>query len=307
MTVGLFRLKKQGYDFPPYRPPSESESLLLRLTRGCPWNRCSFCSMYRGVAFERRSVDEIEKDIKTAATHCSSQVRTVFIGDSNSLVLQPGTLIQIMHTLYEHFPLIERVTSYARAKTVARMKQNALNSIRAAGLTRLHIGLETGNPFLLKSIKKGALPADFDAAAKAAKDAGFELSFYVLLGIGGQDLWKAHAMDTADILNRTDPHFIRARTVHPQTGSELYEQCLTGGFKKALPITVLREQRLLIAHLDVTSRYLSDHISNYIPVNGTLPVHKEEMLALIDQHIDALEHSSELQQVFQRKDSLNRL
>lgn len=47
----------------PIRPPSESKSLLLRLTRNCPWNKCLFCPVYKGTTFSRRSLAEIKRDI----------------------------------------------------------------------------------------------------------------------------------------------------------------------------------------------------------------------------------------------------
>ncbi len=307
MTIGLFRLKKQGYDFPPYRPPSEAQSLLLRVTRGCPWNRCSFCSMYKEIEFERRSLEEIKTDITRAGKYYSGEVKSVFIGDSNSLVLKPDILIEILEMLYEYFPETERITSYARARTVTKIKEQDLKKIRSAGLTRLHIGLETGNGSILRKIKKGASPEDFIKAGTAVKNSGFELSLYVLLGLGGQKLWKEHALDTAELLNRIDPHFIRIRTLHPQSGSELYEHLKTGNFEKASPMTVLKEQRLLIENLQVSSMYLSDHISNYIHVNGTLTDQKKEMLALIDKNIREFEENREFQKKIKWKDGLKRL
>lgn len=143
------------YDFPPYRPPSEANSLLLRLTRGCPWNRCAFCSMYKQTPFERRPTEEIIKDIETAKKIYGPHPATVFLGDSNNLVLDADKLVEILHHLYRTFPKIERVTSYARARTLCKKSMEDLRSIRQAGLTRLHIGLETGDPELLKEIKRG--------------------------------------------------------------------------------------------------------------------------------------------------------
>jgi radical SAM superfamily enzyme YgiQ (UPF0313 family) len=219
MTLGRFGLRRRDYDFPPFRPPSEADSLLLRMTRGCPWNRCTFCSMYKGMKFEIRDLEEILGDIELAKELYSDRVRTVFIGDSNSLVAKTEVWIQVLKFLYSSFPHIERVTSYARAKTLAKKPIEDLEKLFRAGLTRLHVGLETGDRDLLKEIEKGATPEEMIEAGRRAKKAGFEYSLYVLLGIGGEERWEQHARGTADVLNQIDPHFIRVRTFIPQPHS----------------------------------------------------------------------------------------
>ena len=307
MAIGRLRLKPHGYDFPPYRPPSEANSLLLRVTRGCPWNRCTFCSLYKDIPFERRPLEEIFEDIEAARELCRDETRSVFIGDSNSILIKTEEFVKILVALYQAFPNIERVTSYARAKTICKKQSEDLQRLRAAGLSRLHVGLETGDKELLSIIQKGATPEEMVAAGLRAKEAGFEYSLYVLLGIGGEELWEQHAQGTAEVLNRIDPHFIRVRTFIPQPGCALYEEIKSDTFTKACHETILKEQRKLIQALDVTSTYLSDHLSNYIPVNGTLPNDKPHMLAIIDEALAALDADETLRKRFSRKDSLKSL
>lgn len=307
MAIGRLRLKKYGYDFPPFRPPSESGSLLLRVTRGCTWNKCSFCSMYRNLPFERRPLDDVLSDISCARNLYRNETRTVFLGDSNSLVIKTEAMIRILSTLYEAFPAIDRVTSYARAKTLLKKPVNDLQRIRRSGLTRLHVGLETGNAPLLKQIKKGITPDELVEACLKVKDAGFELSLYILLGIGGDDGWEPHAEDTASVLSRIDPHFIRVRTLQPQPGSELYGRMMAGSFRKAAHETVLKEQEKILENLQVTSRYLSDHRTNYISVNGILPKDKTKMISLIREYLTVFEKDPVLKTVFSRKDRIRHL
>ena len=190
MTIGRFGLRRRNYDFPPFRPPSEAGSLLLRVTRGCPWNRCAFCSMYKTMKFEIRDLEEILSDIDMAKELYGEKVQTVFIGDSNSLVVKTEMLVQILNSLYSSFPHIGRVTSYARAKTLFKKPVEDLERICQAGLTRLHVGLETGDRDLLKEIEKGGTPEEMIEAGKKAKRAGFEYSLYVLMGIGGEERWE---------------------------------------------------------------------------------------------------------------------
>jgi len=307
MTLGRFGLRRRDYDFPPFRPPSEANSLLLRVTRGCPWNRCTFCSMYKGMKFEKRDPDEVLEDISMARELYGDRVRTVFIGDSNSLVFKTDELVRILNALYSSFPQIERVTSYARAKTLAKKPAEDLEKLFKAGLNRLHVGLETGDRELLEEIEKGATPEEMVEAGRKAKQAGFEYSLYVLLGIGGEEKWEQHASGTADVLNQIDPHFIRVRTFIPQPNSQLYEAMEEGRFHPAAPETILKETRLLLKDLRVTSQFLSDHISNLVPLHGKLPEDKEEMIRLIDQVLEGLREDVMLREEMEARRHLTNL
>jgi len=277
-----------NYDSPPYRPPSEASSLLLRVTRGCPWNQCTFCSMYKSLRFEKRPVEEVLRDIDTLRQFSGTAAPTVFIGDSNSLVLETKPLVEILQHLYKAFPSVERVTSYARARTLSKKPMDELKAIRQAGLTRLHIGLETGDPELLEEIKKGATPEQMVEGANRAKEAGFEVSLYVLAGIGGEKKWKQHAEGTAKVLNQISPHFIRIRTYVPTPFSPLWDKVQDGSFELASAEAILMEQRRLIELLQVASEYLSDHISNYVPVYGEIPKDQAAMLQTIDRALAML-------------------
>lgn len=307
MTLGRFGLRRRGYDFPPFRPPSEANSLLLRVTRGCPWNRCTFCSMYKTINFERREIEEVLEDISMAKELYSDRVRTVFIGDSNSLILKAEEWVRILNALYASFPQIERVTSYARAKTIAKKPIEDLKKIYEAGMNRLHVGLETGDRELLKEIDKGASPEEMVEAGKKAKEVGFEYSLYVLLGIGGEERWEQHARGTAEVLNQIDPHFIRVRTFIPQPNSQLYEAMKDGRFQPSSPETILKETRLLLENLNVSSQFLSDHISNLLPLHGKLPEEKFRMISLIAEALERLKEDSSLREEMEARRHLPHL
>jgi radical SAM superfamily enzyme YgiQ (UPF0313 family) len=307
MTIGRFGLRRRNYDFPPFRPPSEANSLLLRVTRGCPWNRCTFCSMYKGMKFEVRDLEEILGDIELARDLYGDRIGTVFIGDSNSLVAKTEMLAKVLNALFTSFPNIQRVTSYARAKTIAKKPLEDLIKIYQAGLTRLHVGLETGDQELLKEIEKGATPEEMIEAGKRAKEAGFEYSLYVLLGIGGEEKWEQHARGTAEVLNQIDPHFIRVRTFIPQPDSPLYEAMVKGRFQPASPETILKETKLLLQKLQVTSQFLSDHISNLLPLHGKLPEDKEKMIQMIGEALKELKENDSLREEMEMRRHLTNL
>jgi radical SAM superfamily enzyme YgiQ (UPF0313 family) len=307
VTIGRFGLRRRNYDFPPFRPPSEANSLLLRVTRGCPWNRCTFCSMYKGMKFEIRDLEEILGDIELAKDLYGDKIKTVFIGDSNSLTVKTEMLVKILNTLFSSFPHIERVTSYARAKTIAKKPLEDLIKIYQAGLTRLHVGLETGDRELLKEIEKGATPEEMIEAGRKSKEAGFEYSLYVLLGIGGEEKWEQHARGTAEVLNQVDPHFIRVRTFIPQPNSPLDEAMMEGSFQPASPETILKETKLLLEGLEVTSQFLSDHISNLLPLHGKLPEEKEKMIQMIEEALKGLKENDLLREEMEMRRHLTSL
>ena len=215
-------------------------------------------------------------------------VKTAFVGDSDSLIMKAADLVEVIAFLYETFPSLERVTSYARAKTVLRKTPSELKQLNDAGLTRLHLGLETGDDELLTFIDKGATADEMIEAGKRVKEAGISLSEYVILGMGGQARWKEHAEGTARVLNATDPDFIRVRTLIVFPGTPLQQAVDRGEFNQLSSDEVLREERLFIELLDVNSEFVSDHVSNYVSINGKLPENKREMLSQLDAALGAL-------------------
>lgn len=284
------------YEVGPIRPPSEAGSLLIRATRNCPWNKCEFCPTYKRAQFEKRPVEDILRDIDTAAVYHGDRFQTAFLQDANSLVMKTPDLVKVLSHLKEKFPSVRRVTSYARARTVARKTVEELKQLREAGLSRLHIGLESGYDALLEYMKKGVTSELAIEAGKKVKESGISLCFYVVLGLGGrlklegQATWRKHALETARVLNAVDPDYIRVRTLTIREGMPLYEKLLSGEFEKASDAEVVREEELLIESLEVASRFVSDHSTNVLmDVRGKLPEDKEHMLSIIRRYLELSE------------------
>jgi hypothetical protein len=310
----------QGFEQGPIRPPSEAYSLLIRVTRNCPWNRCTFCPVYKGFRFSVRSVDHVKKDID--AVHTSIQMirdmadqfgrvhraeirnaaansgqpdagafnaalnwfaggmSSIFIQDANSLIIKPHDLIEILIHLKSRFPWVERITSYARSHTIARIKDSDLKRIKDAGLNRIHIGLESGSDTVLKMTKKGVTKSTHIKAGLKVKKAGMELSEYIMPGLGGRTYSRVHALETADALNRINPDFIRLRTLAIPNSVELFDDWEAGRFEKCTDLEMAQEILFFIEALNgITSVVKSDHILNlFETVEGTLPQDKENML-----------------------------
>ena len=282
------------YEMPPYRPPSEAQSVLFRVTRGCHWNQCTFCGMYRNQRFSVRDPEEVIADIKKAASLWGGVPRTVFLGDSDVLVMKTRDLVRVLKAIYAEFSDVIRVTAYTRGKTLYRKPLDELERLHQAGLTRLHVGLESGDSEVLRRIKKGLTPEEMVIGGRKAIEAGFQLSLYVIMGIGGEDRWREHALNTAEVLNQVAPHFVRLRTYIMQMGTPLAEEVERGEFKMASCLTVLYETKLLLEKLNISTLFLSDHVSNYLPLNGELPGEKGHLLAQLDLAIAELEANPHL-------------
>jgi radical SAM superfamily enzyme YgiQ (UPF0313 family) len=287
------------YDFPPFRPPNEAESALIRASRGCPWNRCLFCTMYKEVKFQPRSVEDVKKDIDVAV-RLFPGARTVFIADSDSLAMKNSE--EIIRYVKARFPSAERITSYARAKTLMKLGASHLARLRDAGLTRVHVGLESGDEETLAFLKKGATPAEMVAGGQAAKQAGLEVSLYVLIGAGGKNRLVEHAVGSAQVCNEIDPDFIRLRTLIVQHGSLLEGKMKQGLYRSTSPVEKLREVQLFLSHLDVHDCELaSDHHTNYLwmddkvlyrGIYGMLPGEKQHMMDVLAKTIQLISQAT---------------
>jgi radical SAM superfamily enzyme YgiQ (UPF0313 family) len=313
----------------PIRPPSEAQSLLIRVTRNCPWNQCEFCHTYKGETFSIRSLEEVQKDIDQAKkiadeirelswrmgqagtvnqtvlrqyfSHAKAQSQAhqtvagwlyfggsqVFLQDGNSLMRKTDDLVAILRYLKEKFPSIQRITSYGRARTLAKKSVEELKELREAGLTRIHIGMETGYDPLLQYMKKGVTAKEQVIAGRNVAASGISLSEYIMPGLGGERWWKEHAVESARVLNQIDPDYIRLRTLYVRKNMTLYQKVEKGEFTRPSDDQIVNEIRLFLETLDgIRSTVVSDHILNLLEeVQGKLPGEKEKMLALIDRYL----------------------
>ncbi len=344
------RLLRNYYEIGPIRPPSEggSLSLLLRVTRNCPWNRCGFCygASYNHARFELRPVEDVKEDIDAVkaiadelkalswksgyggrveplgnfiqaqlfagreldakgmeSIQCVVNVfnwlcaggRTVFLQDADTPIMRTDQLLAVLDYLKDTFPGTERITSYARSKTIVHKTPEELDRLRRAGLSRLHVGLETGDDELLEYVAKGVTADEHIRAGKKAIAAGFEYSVYVMPGLGGRARSQQHAVNTARVLSEINPHFIRMRPFVPKANTPMLDAYRRGDYELTSPHERLREIATLVENLNVTSRVCFDHALNASCWNGSrmvpllrqdyqgykFPEAKAEVLALL--------------------------
>jgi radical SAM superfamily enzyme YgiQ (UPF0313 family) len=332
----------QGFEQGPIRPPSESNSLLIRITRNCPWNRCTFCSVYKRREFSLRPVDHVLEDINrvhravlmirdraaktgrvspqdleqyrvtdetgdhaalNAAMHWGlAGMRSIFLQDANSLVIKPERLLAILRHLKSCFPWVERITSYARSHTLARISDGDLRLMAEAGLSRIHIGMESGSDKVLARVKKGVDKQTHILAGKKVKAAGMELSEYIMPGLGGRALSEEHARESADALNQINPDFIRLRSLAIPKHVELYEEYQRGEFEKLNDVEMATELLLFLETLDgITSTLKSDHILNlFEDVEGAYPGDKEKLVGMVRSYLELEPTEQMLYQVGRR-------
>ncbi len=308
----------------PIRPPSEADSLFVRVTRNCPWNKCLFCHVYKGKKFSRRTIEEIKDDIlamEKGASRVESYAlkldssgrinrevleyiyhrepdllqiafwlyrggKNVFLQDGDNLVMPADQLAEVLYFIKEQFPTVERITTYTRARTAGRRSIAELKMLKEAGLTRVHVGLETGCNPLLDYMRKGITAEEHIEAGIKIKEAGLSLSEYVILGLGGRKMWKEHALETAKVLSKIDPNFIRLRTLAIREDVPLLGKVQAGEFHPSNDDEIVMEEKLLLENLSGTGYLVSDHILNLLEdVEGNLVQDIPNMLGVIDSYL----------------------
>ncbi len=314
-----------GFELGPIRPPSEAYSLLLRINRGCGWNKCRFCGFYRDIPFSIRTAEDIKKDIDRikywvdvfqgrvaqagnpetegeqeacymAYNWIQSGMKSVFFQDANSILMNPDGMIEVLTYLKATFPQIQRITSYARSDTINRLSLERLTRYRELGLNRFHIGLETGNDYILKLMNKGVDKATQIKAGIKAKAAGIEINEFYMPNMGGREYARESALDTADVMNQVNPDFIRIRSMALAENLEMYEDYRSGLLTRPNDIETIQEIRLFLENLHgITSVVDSDHILNILlELRGKLPEDKDRMLATIDHFLDLPEDTQNI-------------
>lgn len=272
----------------PIRPVDEADSLLIRTTRGCPWNCCTFCTLYDGMAFSMRGVDEIKKDILAASDYFNGHpFETCFLQDGDSFVMQTRDLIEILCTLKKAFPTLKQISSYGRAQTMVKKSPAAMKEICDAGLNKLYCGMESGSREVLERVKKGITPESILKSGQMAKEAGMNTTQFIILGLGGTELSKSHALETARVLNRLNPDFIRILTLGVKPGSGLDTRMSDKRFTLPGEADMIAEQHLMLENLnDIQSHYANHHsVDLLLEVRGQLPGEKERLLAILDRFL----------------------
>jgi radical SAM superfamily enzyme YgiQ (UPF0313 family) len=265
------------------RPPSEASSFLLPVTLGCSNNTCTFCGTYAGIKFRVRNIEDIRRDIDEVAEFYARSVSRVFLENGDALVAPQELLVAVLEHLNRSFPNLERVGTYSTPRAGVIKTLSELKELRELGLKIAYLGVETGDKELLKKIKKGATYDEIVEAGRKIKQAGITLSVTVILGLGGVEGSKNHALNTARILSDIDPDFAGALTIMLTPGTPIHRDWEEGRFTLVTPFQALDELKLIIENSNFTDCFFTaNHASNYLPIRVRLPEQKEAAVKLIN-------------------------
>ncbi|MGI5970170.1 MAG: radical SAM protein [Oscillospiraceae bacterium] len=270
-----------------YRPPGEWRSYILQATIGCSHNNCTFCGMYKDKKFRVRPLTEILEDVRMARMTLG-RVDRVFVCDGDAIVMKTEDWLVLLKQLYASFPDLKKVTTYAGPRSTLAKSSEELVKLREAGLTRAYLGVESGCDRILKEVNKGV---DSDTMLKAGRhliEAGIDVWCTILLGLDGKGVAsEEHALATAKLINEMRPGHVSAMTYTAVPGTPLYEKVRSGEFKLLDAQEALRETRMFIENIEFEGlHFTSNHVSNYLPLKGTLRQDRERLLNEIDNALN---------------------
>lgn len=279
------------YIEPVFRPPSEAHSLILPVTNGCSWNQCTFCDMYTAPQkkFRARDEQQVLDEIRRSGEQLI--VQRVFLADGDAMVLPTHRLLRILQAIREYMPEVQRVTSYCLPRNLRRKSVDELRQLREAGLQMLYVGAESGDDEVLQRVNKGET---FDSTADAllkAKEAGLKTSVMILNGLGGHSLSEQHALNSARLMNLTQPDFLSTLVVSFPNGLARY-QAQFPDFQPLDQDGLFREIEQFLDALELTDTvFRSDHASNYLVLKGVLGADKPRLQAQVRQAIEQPEQA----------------
>lgn len=266
-----------------YRPPSEAYSLIIQVTYGCSHNRCAFCDMYDDKHFAMRPMEEIREDFEQAR-RVYRRVERVFLADGDALMRKTDDLVQILGLIYGLFPECQRVTCYASPTSLQIKSEEELRLLREKGLKMVYMGLESGCDAVLERMDKGHTAAQIIAAGQKARRSGLQLSVTAISGLGSRELWREHAVETAQAFNAMNPEYIGLLTLMVEPGTPLEKWVREGSFYVLKPVEVMQEMELFLQHIDSPgSVFRMNHASNYLTLKGTLNQDRERLLQQVRQ------------------------
>jgi radical SAM superfamily enzyme YgiQ (UPF0313 family) len=277
------------YVDPVFRPPSEAESLILPVTDGCSWNRCTFCEMYTAPQKKFRARDEAEtlETLRRCGERFGSDIRRVFLADGDALILPTRRLLAVLGAIRQHLPAVRRVSSYCLPSNLRKKSVEELRELAAAGLTMTYVGAESGDDEVLAKVNKGETFASTCEALTKLQDAGIRRSVMILNGLGGRTLSRQHAENSARLANTAQPEYLATLVVSFPQGEER--------FRASFPEWQPCDERELFAEMEAyisalelkRTVFRSDHVSNRLVLKGTLGSEKPRLLGEIRRAITA--------------------
>ncbi|KGJ91500.1 radical SAM protein [Colwellia psychrerythraea] len=294
-----------NYIEPVFRPPSEWKSLILQVTNGCSWNKCTFCDMYtsKDKKFKPKKIELIEQEIKKIA-NSGIPTRRVFLADGDAMMLPFNRLKEILQLIKLHLPDVSRVSSYCLPRNLGNKTVEQLAELNALGLKLMYIGCESGDDEVLALIEKGESYQSSLIALNKIKQAGMKSSVMILNGLGGPELSRQHAINSAKLMNEAQPNYLSTLVVSFPLGelrfAEKFSQASLQPFRQLTQHELFTEMDILLSELELERTiFRSDHASNYLVLKGVLGNDKEALLAQV-RHALQQPNDANLRQEWQR-------
>ncbi|AOT68798.1 radical SAM protein [Geosporobacter ferrireducens] len=285
------------YEGTVYRPPSEAYSLIIQVTIGCSYNQCSFCSMYKDKKFRIRRLEEVLDELEEARRHYR-EVKRIFLADGDAMICKAAYLKEVLVKIKNLFPECERVGIYSSPQSIMNKTIEELSELRKLGLGIAYLGIESGSDKILKYIQKGTTAEEMILAGRKILTSGIKLSATLISGLGGKEHWQEHAIESARIVNAIQPQYLGLLTLLLEPGVSLEAQVKNGEFQLLTPIEILKETKMLLENFALNHCiFRSNHASNYISLQGTLP---EDRQRLIQQLDEAIEQKDDYNEYFRR-------
>lgn len=275
------------YEGTVYRPPSEAHSLIIQITIGCSHNQCSFCSMYKNKGFRIRKREEVLRELEEAR-NSYGRIKRIFLADGDGLICKTDYLKEVLTKIKMLFPECERVGIYSSPQSILNKSLEELIQLRELGLGIAYLGVESGSNQVLEEIQKGVTAEQMIHAGRKIIMSGINLSVTLISGLGGRMHWQEHAIASAQVINAIKPQYLGLLTLLLEPGVPLEEKVRKGEFQLLTPIEVLKETKLLLENLSVEHCiFRSNHASNYIPLQGTLPADQQPLIRQLKAAIEA--------------------
>jgi len=276
------------YIEPVFRPPSEARSLILQVTNGCSWNRCTFCEMYTQPQkrFNLKPQQDIERELAAVAAS-GVPVRRIFLADGDAMTLSARRLRLILQAIRRYLPGVQRVASYCLPRNLRHKSADDLAELNALGLSLYYVGCESGDDLVLDRVNKGETYAtSLDALAKI-KSAGAKSSVMILNGMGGRRYSEQHAVNSARLMNAAQPEYLSTLVISFPAGEQRYREGFRGEFEPLDQAGLFEEMACLLEHLELDSTvFRSDHASNYLVLKGVLGRDKPRLLATVREALE---------------------
>lgn len=281
-----------NYIEPVFRPPSEWKSLILQVTNGCSYNKCTFCDMYTAErkTFKPKKIALIEQELITVAESGLATGR-VFLADGDAMMLPFKRLKDILLLIKRYLPNVTRVSSYCLPRNLTNKTVEQLAELANLGLTLVYVGCESGDDEILKLIEKGETYQSSLIALNKIKQAGMKSSVMILNGLGGPELSEQHAVNSARLMNEAQPDFLSTLVVSFPLGVERFSKNFNERngqpFRLLTQAELFHEMKILLSELDLDKTiFRSDHASNYLVLKGVLGRDKAKLVNTVQMAIE---------------------